>query len=89
MYTTMQKIWRGDLFPSSEEGAQQKKSLELCELIERHTKTLSQTLSKEEKETLEKLEDAFLEWISIDCEDAFIKGFSLGIKLSAEALTND
>ena len=86
MSTTIQKIWRGDICSSSETGIHQEKTLSLYGQIEHHNNELSQSLDENGKATLKKLNDAYMEALCLDCEDAFTKGFSLGIKLAAETL---
>ena len=44
------------------------------------------TLTEQQKETFQKFKDNYLELLTLGERDAFIRGFSLGIKIAVEAL---
>ena len=43
-------------------------------------------LTEQQKETFQKFKDSYLELLTLGERDAFIRGFSLGIKIAVEAL---
>lgn len=55
------------------------------DLMEELTKSLN---SQEDKNKLEELWEKHKELCSIDCEQCFVYGYSLGSKLTAESFSN-
>ena len=51
-----------------------------------HDEALTATLTEQQKETFQKFKDNYLELLTLGERDAFIRGFSLGIKIAVEAL---
>ena len=89
MKTTIEKIWRGELSPWCDQESRVKKEEMLVELMERHRCDLSKRLDETGRDSLQKLIDVYDELLCGDREDAFIKGFSLGAKIVAEALVEE
>ena len=55
-------------------------------LVVRHDEALTATLTEQQKEIFQKFKDNYLELLTLGERDAFIRGFSLGIKIAVEAL---
>ncbi len=86
MKDTLRDLWNGELELWSEEWEREREARELVGLRERHKEALQKVLDANGKEILKKYEDCYEELESIGCEEAFIKGFSLGVRLIAQAL---
>lgn len=86
MKDTLKDLWNGNLEPWSEEWEREREARELVGLRERHKEALQKVLDEKGREILDKYEDCYTELESIGCEEAFGKGFSLGVKLVALAL---
>ena len=55
-------------------------------LVVRHDEALTATLTEQQKEIFQKFKDNYLELLTLGERDAFIRGFSLGIRIAVEAL---
>ncbi|MBE6603963.1 MAG: hypothetical protein E7636_06585 [Ruminococcaceae bacterium] len=86
MRSILKDLWNGNLEPWSEEWEREREARELVGLRERHKEALQKALDETGKEILSKYEDCYTELESLGCEEAFSKGFSLGVKLVAQAL---
>ena len=87
MKRTLLELWNtnlGELRTRTESKAQYD---EVLTLIDKHHKRLEELLNDEGKTVLEKFEDCYGEMESIECENAFIRGFCLGAKLMIEVLS--
>ena len=58
-------------------------------LVVRHDEALTETLTEQQKEIFLKFKDNYLELLTLGERDAFIRGFSLGIRIAVEALNYD
>ena len=85
----IEKIWRGDIAPGEAPRKNHRKINRLYDLWKERTKELYEHLDREGQELLHKLEDTQHELIINESENAFIQGFSLGIRLSAETMLNE
>ncbi len=85
MKPTIFELFNGNLSLWGERERVSTEEARLTALLERHEKKLMELLTDEGREVLEKFLDCKEELIYIICEEAFGKGFSLGIKLMAEA----
>lgn len=85
MLTKTEELWYGNIAPLEEPMRQQERAKSLFSLLDRHRKTLLDCLSKDGQEVFVKYEDAYRELSNVENEDAFVKGFSLGVRLIAEA----
>ncbi|MBR7111901.1 MAG: hypothetical protein IKC75_03130 [Clostridia bacterium] len=86
MSDILKKLWNGELEPWSEKWEKESEVRELMGLLERHKESLESELGEKGKDTLKKYEDCYMEIENLGCEDAFIKGFTLGVKLVAQSL---
>lgn len=80
-------LWHGQLNPESERVVLSQEGLQLMRYWERSKEKLLALLDEKGKELLEKMEECRDEVDLIELEAAFAKGFSLGVRLMAEAMT--
>ncbi len=85
MKTTISELFNGNLSPWGEREKVSPDEARLVALLERHEKKLMELLTQEGKQILVKFLDCNGELFYLSCEDVFCKGFSLGVKLMAEA----
>ena len=85
MRTCIERLWSGELEPAAECGRRKEEIDDLMKIIQRHCDFFEESLGEKGKETVEKLMDAYWEMTHILNEEAFVKGFSLGVKFVSEA----
>lgn len=85
MKTTLGKLWLGELTPWSEAEEEYEDVLRYAEILEACFETLMEQLDEEGKMLLKKYEQTQNDYLFLAREDSFKKGFSLGVKLMAEA----
>ncbi len=85
MKNTLTNLWRGEFlsYVRSENTAEE---AQLLKYLNKHFQDLREQLDEKGKGILEKYAECYEELACIECEEAFVKGFSLGVKLVAEAL---
>ena len=81
----IQNLWYGNMRPAEEPGANDKACTKLWHNIYDRIEKLEEKLGEEEKSMLSRLIDDYNEVFCDEREDAFVKGFSLGARLAAEA----
>ena len=89
MKTTLIDLWNGRIAPFSEHSEYCDETQELIGLLDKNHKDLAARLDDKGKEILQIFEDNHGELLMLDCEDAFIKGFSLGVKLMVETMAKE
>lgn len=82
---TIDELWYGNVSPFEQCTRGDKRWKELLKLVAGNREKLGETLTKKQKETLEKFEKCMSEMHSITERDAFSYGFRLGVHLMAEA----
>ncbi len=87
MSSLIAELWRGNLDPSCYFGRNNSEIKKLENLMERNYVALEQKLNSEEKEILVKYSENVIDYIIVTSEQAFCDGFSIGMKIIAEALT--
>ncbi|MBR7132384.1 MAG: hypothetical protein IKD04_02520 [Clostridia bacterium] len=80
------QLWNGELAPVNNLGADTPELRQLECLMSRHLERLENSLNKETKEVLNKFLDCTNDYNFEIREQAFCMGFSLGAKITAEAL---
>ena len=85
--TTLEDLWYSNISPNEQSSYWTEECKDLLELFTRNSEKLSATLSADEKETLEKIYDCWLEMQQYAECGAFITGFRLAVRLMAESLT--
>ena len=86
MTQTISELWHGNIAPSEHCGSHDPQANELIVLMERNRSQLSKSLTESQMETFQKHIDCCEEYLLRMTEIAFCDGFSLGCKLTTEAL---
>ena len=86
MENILSELWNGNLAPCEMRDRRQAEIGELIELLRRNKEDILRHTDGVSRESLEKLEDCHGELEYIYSEEAFIKGFSLGVRLVFEAM---
>ena len=86
MTPTLQKLWNGQIAPCAEPDPDTEETRELRELIEKLTNDLCACFNDKTKELFEKYNEAQANLNYCIVEDVFRRGFTLGAKITAEAL---
>lgn len=86
MKKTLVELWNGNLNPSEWRTDNSRRLGNLLDMLEENTKELSGGLNENQKKLWKDIDDGYFETGCISCEDAFVKGFSLGVRIMAEAL---
>ena len=86
MKKTIAELWNGNLEPVENLGINNDEMKELENLIERCVEKIEKMLNEEQKKILKTYCDNVNEYILIATEQAFCDGYSLGTRITAEAL---
>ena len=86
MKSIIEELWRGNIDPQNDRLINTAEMKQLIEYIARHHEDLLKTLSDEQKEIFEKLDDCQREYASYAEEAIFTYAFRLGVRIIAEAL---
>ena len=86
MPQTISNLWNGNIAPCERCGSHDPEANNLISLIERNREKLSTGLTEAQKETFQKYMDCSEEYLLHMLELAFCYGYSLGSKLTVEAL---
>lgn len=85
--TTLEDLWYGNIDPHEAILQDDKQFKNLLSLMGRNRDKLSDTLTEQQKETLEKYDTAVNEMHSLTELSAFRYGFALGVRLIAESIS--
>lgn len=85
----IEKLWLGELAPWSEAEEKHMEALRYAGILEDCFQSLMALLGEEGKGLLKEYERAQNDYLFLSREDSFKKGFSLGLKLSAEAFLSE
>ena len=85
--TTLEDLWYGNIDPHKAILQDDNQFKNLLSLMGRNRDQLSDTLTEQQKETLEKYDTAINEMHSLAELSAFRYGFSLGVRLMAESIS--
>ena len=86
MSKTIIDLWYGHIIPFEECGANDPAILELHRLMTRHSDTLRKELTEVQTESFQKFIESNDDYMIRMTELAFQQGFTIGCKLTAEAL---
>ena len=86
MSQTMKDLWNGNIAPCERCGAHDATANELISLMERNRTQLGEGLTAAQMDLFQKYIDCADEYLLHMLELAFCDGFSLGSKLTVEAL---
>ena len=84
--TTLEDFYFGNIIPHENPIIKGSEYDIANKLVVRHDEALTATLTEQQKEIFQKFKDSYLELLTLGERDAFIRGFSLGIKIAVEAL---
>ncbi len=86
MTSILKDFWCGNIVPCSDSKSATQEMQDLSEYISRHREGLLKTMSGEQKEIFEKLEDCQKEYSQLSEEAIFEYGFRLGMRIAFETL---
>ena len=84
MRTLLEELWYGNIYPQEQSTKNNREVKELISLMGKNREELSESLTNEQKITLEKYDDCVNEMYSIIEREAFVFGFRLGGRLVME-----
>ena len=84
---TIAQLWNGNLQPIVRSGINNRQIKELEELMRRNIEELEEGLTDQQKEVFSVYSDCIEEYLVLTNEQSFCDGYSLGTKLTVEALT--
>ena len=82
----IKELWHGNIVPQEDGCTNTKEMKELIGYIARHHEELDKDFTDEQKETFEKFQDCWSEYMSLAEEAIFAYGFKLGAKMMLEML---
>ena len=82
----IKELWHGNIQPQEDSRTNTKEMKELIGYIARHHEELDKDFTDEQKETFEKFQDCWSEYMSLAEEAIFVYGFKLGAKMMLEML---
>ena len=85
--TTLDNLYYGNIAPHEYEVVCGSEYDVTAKLVIRHEQELSATLTEQQNAILQKIKDNHTELMNLGERDAFIRGFSLGIRIAVEALS--
>ena len=86
MSNMIAELWRGNVCPQTDSRNNSPEMRQLMEYIARHHDDLLKTLNDEQKETFEKFNDCWNEYIELAEKAIFTYAFKLGARLTFETL---
>ena len=89
MCKMIEELWHGNISPQTDSRNNSPEMKQLMEYIARHHDDLLKTLNEEQKETFEKFDDCWSEYMSLAEKAIFTYAFKLGAKLTYEALCDN
>ena len=89
MTKTIAQLWNGNLSPVRYSGNNNSELQELAVLLQRHIDNAEKNLQSEDLMLFKKFNSCIEEYMTVLCEQAFCDGYSLGTKITAEALVGD
>lgn len=89
MCKTIEELWHGNISPQTDSRNNSPEMKQLMEYMARHHDDLLKSLSDEQKETFEKFEDCWSEYMSLAEKAIFTYAFKLGARLTYESLCDN
>lgn len=86
MRSIIEELWHGNIDPQNDRLINTPAMKQLMEYIARHHEDLLKTLTDEQKEIFEKLDDCQREYASFAEEAIFVYAFRLGAQIITETL---
>ena len=89
MCKTIEELWHGNISPQTDSRNNSPEMKQLMEYMARHHDDLLKSLNNEQKETFEKFEDCWSEYMSLAEKAIFTYAFKLGAKLTYESFREE
>ena len=89
MCKTIEELWHGNISPQTDSRNNSPEMKQLMEYMARHHDDLLKSLNDEQKETFEKFEDCWREYMSLAEKAIFTYAFKLGARLTYESLCDN
>ncbi len=89
MCKTIEELWHGNISPQTDSRNNSPEMRQLMEFMTRHHDDLLKSLNDEQKETFEKFEDCWSEYMSLAEKAIFTYAFKLGARLTYESLCDN
>ena len=89
MKERIKDLWRGTIDPQSDGILTTPETTQIMGFIHRHRDALYKTLTDEQQEIFEKLDDCWAEYNHLIEEAIFVYAYRLGAQLMIETLTDD
>lgn len=89
MCKTIEELWHGNISPQTDSRNNSPEMKQLMEYMARHHDDLLKSLNDEQKETFEKFEDCWSEYMSLAEKAIFTYAFKLGSRLTYESLCDN
>ncbi len=86
--TTLENLYYGNIAPHEYEVERGSEYDVTAKLVIRYEQKLSATLTDQQKIILEKIKDNQTELMNLGERDAFVRGFSLAVRLMVEAMSD-
>lgn len=87
MNSITERLWNGTLSPCHDCGSSDPEVKDLLDLMQRNSDALMQILSPQQQEFFQKYQDCGEEYCYLISAHAFSDGFSLAVRLMAEAMS--
>ena len=85
--TTLENLYYGNIAPHEYEVVRDSEYDITAKLVIRHEQELSATLTEQQNTILQKIKDNHTEMMNLGERDAFVRGFSLAVKLMVDAMS--
>ena len=85
----IEELWYGNISPCEKDFKKGSKYSELLGYIVRHEEDLKKRLNDEEIEILEKFTECTNEMYGISEREAFVRGFTLGVRIIIEVINTE
>ena len=89
MCKAIEELWHGNISPQTDSRNNSPEMKQLMEYMARHHDDLLKSLNNEQKETFEKFEDCWSEYMSLAEKAIFTYAFKLGARLTYESLCDN
>ena len=87
MKSIINELWHGNVCPQTDSRNNSSEMKQLMEYMARHHDDLLKTMSDEQKEIFEKLDDCWSEYMSLAEAAIFEYAFKFGMQIAIETLT--
>ena len=87
--TTLENLYYGNIAPHEYEVVRGSEYDITAKLVIRHEQELSATLTEQQNAILQKIKDNHTELMTLGERDAFVRGFSLAVRLMVDAMSSE